>query len=206
MNIRTGILAAGAVFAAMLAAGSIVVIGRPVASPQSPAAGACAPPRGEFVNFSATVPPRPLTDEPFFDKDGGPRRFADYRGRGLVVNFWATWCAPCVKEMPDLDWLNARLKADGIEVLALSSDREGAAVVEPFYQRLGLRHLPILLDKAGTVARALKIAGLPTTLIVDREGREVARVVGIAAWDSEPLAETVRRCIGGQNVKESVKA
>ena len=193
MKTRTEVIAAGAVVAAMWAAGSIFAIGSPVASPQSPA---CAAKRGEFVNFTATVPPRPLPEEPFFDKAGGPHRFADYRGKGLVVNFWATWCAPCVKEMPDLDRLNARLKAEGIEGLALSFDREGASVVEPFFRKLNLMTLPVLLDKSGAVARALKVTGLPTTLIVDREGREVARVVGIAAWDSDPVVATIRRCLG----------
>jgi thiol-disulfide isomerase/thioredoxin len=202
MNLRFGIVAAGAVAVAVLTAGSIVAIGRPVASPQSPAAaGTCAPARGEFVNFTAAPTPRPLVDEPFFDKDGRPRRFADYRGRGLVVNFWATWCAPCVKEMPDLDRLNARLKGEGIDVLTLSSDREGAPVVEAFYRRLDLKTLPVLLDKNGAVARAHKVAGLPTTLLVDREGREVARVIGTAAWDSDGVVATVRRCIGGTGAK-----
>jgi thiol-disulfide isomerase/thioredoxin len=202
MNQRFGIAAAGAVAVAMLAAGSIVAIGRPVASPQSPPqAGTCAPPRGEFVNFAAAPTPRPLADVPFFDKDGRPRRFADYRGRGLVVNFWATWCAPCVKEMPDLDRLNARLKGEDIDVLTLSSDREGAPVVESFFRRLDLKTLPVLLDKNGAVARAHKVAGLPTTLLVDREGREVARVVGVAAWDSDAVVATVRRCIGEKGVK-----
>lgn len=197
MNIRNGIVAAGAVAVAVLAAGTIVAIGRPVASPQQAAEGAsCAPPAGEFVNFTAVRPPKPLVETPFFDQYGRERRFADWRGRGLVVNFWATWCAPCVKEMPDLDRLNARLKGEGIEVLALSSDREGAPVVESFYRKHGLKTLPILIDKGGAVGRALKIAGLPTTLIVDREGREVARVVGLAAWDSGPVIETVRRCVG----------
>ncbi|MEK7246774.1 MAG: TlpA disulfide reductase family protein [Pseudomonadota bacterium] len=195
MNIRTGVIAAGAVVAAMLAATTIFVIGRPVASPQSPA---CAAGRGEFVNFTATVPPRPLPEEPFFDKAGQPLGFADYRAKGLGVNFWSTWCAPCVKEMPDLDRLSARLRAEGIEVLALSSDRAGTQVVEPFFRRLDLKSLPVLRDKGGAVARALKVTGLPTTILVDREGREVARVIGAAAWDSDQVVATVRRCIGGK--------
>lgn len=197
MNVRNGIVAAGAVAVAVLAAGTIVAIGRPVASPQPAAQGAaCAPSAGEFVNFTAVQPPKPLVETPFFDQDGRERRFADWRGKGLVVNFWATWCAPCVKEMPDLDRLNTRLKNEGIEVLALSSDREGAPAVESFYRRHGLKTLPILIDKGGAVGRALKVTGLPTTLIVDREGREVARVVGLAAWDSGPVVELVRRCVG----------
>lgn len=194
MGTRAGIIVFGAVVAASLAAVTILVITRPGASPQTPL---CAAPPGEFVNFSVTVPPQPMPAVPFFDKTGGTRRFADHRGRGLVVNFWATWCTPCVKEMPDLDRLNARLEKDGIEVLPLSSDREGALPVERFHEKAGIKTLPVLLDANGAVGRALKIRGLPTTILVDREGREVARVVGAAAWDSDKIAETVRRCVGG---------
>lgn len=198
MGTRAGIIVSGAVVAATLAAVMILVITRPGASPQTPL---CAAPPGKFVNFIVTVPPQPLPAVPFFDKAGQARHFADHRGRGLVVNFWATWCAPCVKEMPDLDRLNARLEKDGIEVLPLSSDREGAAVVEKFYARAGLKTLPVLLDVNGAVGRALKIGGLPTTILVDRAGREVARVIGAAAWDSDAFAETIRRCVDGGDKK-----
>lgn len=192
MGARVGIIVSGAVVAATLAAVMILVITRPGASPQT---SLCAAPPGNLVNFIVTVPPQPLPTTPFFDKTGQARRFAEMRGRGLVVNFWATWCAPCVKEMPDLDRLNARLEKDAIEVLPLSSDREGAAPVEKFYQKAGIKTLPVLLDVNGAVGRALKIGGLPTTILVDREGREVARVVGAATWDSDAFAEAIRRCV-----------
>ncbi|MBM3564780.1 MAG: TlpA family protein disulfide reductase [Alphaproteobacteria bacterium] len=182
----------------------IVFNTRPVASPQTAAqVPSCAATPGAFVNFLVKKPPQPLPVGPFFDAGGAERRFSDYRERGLVVNFWATWCAPCVKEMPDLDRLNALLKAEGIEVLSLSSDREGAAVVERFYRRIGIKTLPILLDRMGALGREMKVAGLPTTILADRQGREVARIVGAAAWDSDKVVETIRRCLGGPSTPAS---
>ncbi len=197
---KAGIVVSGAVVVAALLAATIVVNSRPGASPQTPL---CAASPGEIVNFVAIVPPQPLPALPFFDKDGAARTFADHRGRGLVINFWATWCVPCVKEMPDLDRLNVRLRTEGIEVLPLSSDREGAPLVERFYARIGLKTLPVLLDRAGAVGRALKVRGLPTTILADREGREVARITGAAAWDSDRVADIIRRCVGGQDKNEN---
>ncbi len=200
---KAGIIISGAIVAAAVLAVTIVVNTRPGASSQTPL---CAARPGEFVNFSATIPARPLPAVPFFDKTGAARTFADHRGRGLVINFWATWCAPCVKEMPDLDRLNARLKDEGIEVLPLSSDREGASLVEKFYDRIGLKTLPVLLDRAGAVGRALQVKGLPTTILADREGREVARVIGQAAWDSDKIVDIIRRCVGGKDADKDKAA
>jgi len=113
-----------------------------------------------------------------------------------VINLWATWCPPCVAEMPALDRLQGMLRAERIAVLALSSDRGGRAQVEPFYQRLGLKELTIWLDPRGAAARALGARGLPTTVIIDRVGREVARLEGEAAWDAPALVAAVRRLVG----------
>lgn len=129
----------------------------------------------------------------FTDAEGTVRSFADFRGRGLVVNFWATWCAPCVAEMPALDRLHAALARDGIEVLALSNDRGGRAVVEPFYERTGLRNMGIWLDPRGATGRALAVRVLPTTTIIDRRGAEVARLEGDAAWDRPEFIAAIRR-------------
>jgi thiol-disulfide isomerase/thioredoxin len=183
------------VSAALAGLGALVIlaISGPVARGDG---GKCVPKQGEIANFQAARPPLTAPAEPFFDADDRPRTFADYRGKGLVVNFWATWCAPCVKEMPHLDRLNALLRNEGVEVLTLSADRAGARVVRPFYEKHGLKTLPILIDKETKVTRALGIKGLPTTVLIDRDGREVGRVVGLAEWDSPTMVAFLRRCLG----------
>jgi len=141
--------------------------------------------------------PVPLPpDLTFTDAAGTVRHFAQWRGRALVVNFWATWCPPCVAEMPALDRLHAALAREGIEVLALSNDRGGAAVVAPFYQRTGLRHIGIWLDPRGATGRALGVRVLPTTIILDRRGAEVARLLGDAEWDRADVIAAIRRLAG----------
>ena len=129
----------------------------------------------------------------FTDAEGRATGFEAFRGRALVVNFWATWCPPCVAEMPALDRLQDQVGRDGMEVLALSSDRGGRAQVEPFYRRTGLRHLGIWLDPRGGTGRALGVRVLPTTLIIDRRGLEVARMEGEAQWDQPDMVATLRR-------------
>jgi thiol-disulfide isomerase/thioredoxin len=141
---------------------------------------------------------RPLPEGLVFqDAEGREQRFDAFRGRGLVVNFWATWCPPCVAEMPALDRAQAILTREGIEVLPLSSDRGGRAQVEPFYARTGLRHLGIWLDPRGAAGRALGVRGLPTTLILDRAGLEVARLEGEAEWDNPAMLAAIRRLVRG---------
>ena len=129
----------------------------------------------------------------FTDAEGRETGFGAFRGRGLVVNFWATWCPPCVAEMPALDRLHAMLSREGVEVLALSNDRGGRAQVEPFFQRTGLRHMAIWLDPRGATGRALAVRVLPTTIILDRRGQEVARLLGEAEWDKPEIVAAIRR-------------
>jgi thiol-disulfide isomerase/thioredoxin len=140
--------------------------------------------------------PRALPEFVFLTADGAERRVAEFAGRGLVINLWATWCPPCVAEMPALDRLHAMLAADRIEVLALSSDRGGAMQVAPFYQRVGLRNLAILLDPAGRAGRAMGARGLPTTIIVGRDGQELARLEGAAEWDRADMVAALRALVG----------
>ncbi len=136
---------------------------------------------------------RPAAAIAFTNADGQESTLADFAGRGVVINFWATWCPPCVAEMPALDRLHAMVAGEGVAVLALSSDRGGRAQVEPFYQRVGIRHLAIWLDPRGAAGRAMGVRGLPTTVIVDRRGMERARLEGEAEWDAPPLVAAVRR-------------
>lgn len=132
---------------------------------------------------------RPLPAISFVDEGGETRSLGDLRGRPLVVSFWATWCTPCVAELPTLDALAGALAEEADEavaprVLALSQDRGGAATVRAFFARVGISHLDILVDPAGAAARALKAPGLPLTVVVDAQGREAARHAGARDWSA----------------------
>ena len=130
------------------------------------------------------------------DAEGKEHSASDFLGQGLVVNLWATWCPPCVAEMPALDRAQAALADDGVRILALSSDREGRAKVEPFYRERGLRHLGLWLDPRGAAQRAFGARALPTTVVIDRKGRERARIEGPAEWDKPEMLAAVRRLVG----------
>ena len=190
---KVGVVLAGLLIFGVLAWEMADLVWRPSGG----AAEACRAEAGELGNFQATRPAKPLPEVEFFDAEDTPRRFAEYRGRGVVFNFWATWCAPCVREMPALERASAELADAGIDVVTLSEDRGGAKVIRPFLEKLGLSKLPVLVDRRGQVLRALKISGLPTTVLIDAEGREVGRVVGIAEWDSPPALDFLSRCIPG---------
>jgi thiol-disulfide isomerase/thioredoxin len=144
-----------------------------------------------------TDPPAPATEQGFTDADGKPVTIADFKGKGLVVNLWATWCVPCVAEMPALDALAEMLAKDDILVMPLSSDRGGALAVRKFYAAHNVGHLGIWLDPRGAAARAWGARGLPTTLIIDREGRERARLEGGAEWASDEAVAAIRRLTSG---------
>lgn len=137
----------------------------------------------------------PAPETPFLVDDQEERTFADFAGTALVVNLWATWCAPCVTEMPALNRLNAAVADDGIAVLPLSADREGARVVKAFYGANGIDALPVMVDRMGKVARTLGVPGLPTTVLYDRTGQEVGRVIGIAEWDTPEAIAFLRACL-----------
>nr|WP_255575126.1 TlpA disulfide reductase family protein [Caldovatus aquaticus] len=158
--------------------------------------GRAAAPQG-LERLRVTDPPRPLpADFAFTDADGAPQTLARFAGQGVLLNFWATWCAPCVAEMPALDRLAEALAGDGIVVLALSSDRGGREQVEAFYRRLGIRRLGVWLDPRGAAARKAGVRGLPTSILLDREGRERARLEGAAEWDSPEFVAIIRELAG----------
>ena len=134
-----------------------------------------------FVPDTETLPPIRFTTA-----DGTGKTLADYAGRPVLLNFWATWCMPCVAELPALNRL-AAARPD-LAVLPLSSDRQGAPVVSRFYEAHGIDHLPLLLDPRGDAQHALAARGIPTTLAIARDGRVVARAEGGVGWDSEAVA------------------
>ncbi len=156
-----------------------------------------APDRAAVGEFSPLATPRPAPDVTLAALSGGTQSLAALRGRVVLVNFWATWCAPCVKEMPSL--LRLQTARGDIAVLAVSEDRRGAALVEPFIAKHGLEKLPIYLDPENSVGHAFGIDGLPTTALIDREGRIVGRLEGAAQWDSADMLKLIRRYAGTPN-------
>lgn len=133
----------------------------------------------------------------FTTADGTERTIAYFAGQGVVLNFWATWCVPCVAEMPALDALARAVAGDRVVVLALSSDRGGAPPVERFYRDKGIRTLAVLLDPRGDAARALGARGIPTTVLIDRAGKERGRLEGAADWAGAASIDTIRRLVAG---------
>jgi thiol-disulfide isomerase/thioredoxin len=135
---------------------------------------------------------RPLPEIGFEDQAGATLRLSDFRGKVVLLNLWATWCAPCRREMPTLDRLQAMLGGPAFEVVALSIDRKGLPVVNEFYEELGLQELGMYVDASGKASRELSGLGVPTTLLIDCEGNELGRLAGPAEWDSPEMVSFIR--------------
>jgi thiol-disulfide isomerase/thioredoxin len=171
-------------------------------APRKPGAQTILSPKAELevrlLGIDKLVPTEPPAAPPalgFTDVAGLPVGLGDFAGQGVVLNLWATWCVPCVAEMPALDALAAQLGPDNITVVPLSSDRGGAAVVRKFYAARAIQHLGIWLDPHGVTARALGARGLPTTLIIDRQGHERGRLEGGAEWASAEAVAMIRKLV-----------
>ena len=155
----------------------------------SPGQGAVGPPVAGGV-------PRAVPELRFADGAGAQRSLAEFRGRVILLNIWATWCTPCREEMPALDRLQTALGGPGFEVVALSMDREGVPIVKKFYEELGLRALRIYVDRDMQAFQKLGVIGIPATLLIDREGRELWRVVGPRQWDKPEEMQRIRGHFG----------
>lgn len=155
-----------------------------------------APPGDVARKMKRTDPPVVPPEASFTDATGKPHALTEFLGRGLVINFWATWCAPCVAEMPSLASLSVALAPFDIAVLPLSSDKGGAIAVSNWYADRGITALPVLIDPKSAMVRAWGARGLPTTVIIDRKGREVARLEGAADWSSPEAIRLIRELVG----------
>lgn len=126
-----------------------------------------------------------ISDVVFTDPDGTEYRFSDYDGKVLLVNFWATWCAPCRAEMPMLDALQAEFGGEDFQVLTIATGRNQLPAITRFFDEVGVTNLPILLDPKSQLARDMLVMALPVSVLVDHEGTEIARMMGDAEWDSD---------------------
>lgn len=144
------------------------------------------------VVFNIYPQPRVLPPIRFTDEKERAMTLQDFRGKLVLLNVWATWCVPCRKEMPTLDRLQARLGSPNFEVVALSIDRGGPLVVSTFYSEIGIRALRIYVDKTGEASANLGATGIPTTLLIDRESREIGRKIGPAEWDSPEIVKLIQ--------------
>lgn len=147
--------------------------------------------------------PKPVPEVKFADAQGNPLTLADLQGKVVLLNLWATWCGPCREEMPSLDRLQAQLGGADFEVVALSIDQAGPQVVQRFYDEVGVENLALYIDTDAQAAVTLDALGIPTTLVLDRQGRELGRKAGIAAWDSPQMVKLLRELIESAGARES---
>jgi len=146
----------------------------------------------QVVAPDASSGPRPLGELRFQDGMGQARSLNDFRGRVVLLNIWATWCGPCRKEMPSLDRVQKQLGGPRFEVVALSIDKSSDPVRD-FYKQYAIKSLGLYVDPSGEVTTTLATIGVPTTLLVDGDGRELWRHVGPAEWDSAPFIDSIRK-------------
>ncbi|OCX61037.1 thioredoxin [Thioclava sp. SK-1] len=150
---------------------------------------------GEMKKLVVYDDPLPVPELPFTDPDGAELRLQDYAGKVILVNMWATWCAPCREEMPELDALQAEMGGDAFEVLTIATGRNPPRKVDSFFEEAGVTHLPKFRDENQKLARAMGILGLPVTVLIDQNGQEVARLIGGADWASDDAKAVIKALI-----------
>jgi len=148
--------------------------------------------QGQMAAFVFHKEPEALPAVRFIDRAGRARSLEEWRGKVVLLNLWATWCLPCRKEMPALDRLGRQLGSDSFEVVAVSVDRTGVAGARKFLTEAGAEGLTLYADPTVRLAAQLRAAGLPATLLIDREGRELGRLLGPAEWDGADAERLIR--------------
>ncbi|WP_240910437.1 TlpA disulfide reductase family protein [Pontivivens nitratireducens] len=151
--------------------------------------------RDDMRKLDVHAEPQQLPGETFTDPDGNAYTLADYAGKIVLVNFWATWCAPCREEMPDLDALNADMAGEDFEVVTIASGRNSLSGIRAFFEEEQIETLPILLDPQGQLSRRAGVLGLPVSILMNREGHEIARLQGGAHWNDAPAREIIAAAI-----------
>ena len=151
---------------------------------------------GDMKKLALHEAPVPVPEVALLDAADGTHSLGAYHGKWVVLNFWATWCAPCRHEMPSLDRLQAAMPE--IAVLPVATGRNAVPGIERFFAEEGIANLPILRDPASELARSMHVMGLPVTVILNPEGQEVARLIGDAEWDSTSAQAVLKALVAGQ--------
>jgi thiol-disulfide isomerase/thioredoxin len=156
--------------------------------------------RGEVAAVAVATAPRRLPDLAFADADGRERALAEWRGRTVLFNLWATWCVPCRKEMPALDALQARLGGPAFEVVAVNIDTRDPERPKAWLKEVGISRLAYYADRSAKIFQDLKAVGkafgMPTTLLIDAQGCELANLAGPAEWASDDAIKLVEAALG----------
>lgn len=138
----------------------------------------------DFNKFQLHAEPRPFRDKTFVNEKSEEIDLSAFDGGVTLVNFWATWCPPCLKELPGMDKLQAEMAEDGLNIVAISLDRGGLKKARTFWKRADMQ-MGLYADPDKDLAQQMGVIGLPVTAILGPDGREIGRLIGEAEWDSE---------------------
>ena len=161
---------------------------------------------GAMAAFVVRPEPLALPDVTFAAADGAETSLKALKGKVVLLNIWATWCVPCREEMPQLNALQAELGGDGFEVVAINIDKGGPDKARKFLEETKAADLAPYTDPSGKLFATLKAVGMPTTLLIDREGREIGRLVGPADWASPEAKRLVEAAIAGSTSRQPAPA
>lgn len=152
---------------------------------------------GDMKKLVVHAEPQEVSTSVFTTPDGAEKSLADWQGQWVVLNFWATWCAPCREEMPSLDALNAEFGGESFAVVPVATGRNALPAIRKLFDETGVQTLPVLLDPKQKLAREMAVLGLPITVILNPEGQEIARLRGDADWHSDSARAIVQALLAG---------
>lgn len=153
------------------------------------------PAGSDLVAFVRRNPPIEMAEISFEDETGAKKTLGDFRGKAILLNLWATWCIPCRHEMPALDRLQKDLGSDQFEVVALSLDRAGRDAARKFFDEIKVQNLKLYIDQTMKAGSGLRAVGMPTTILIGKDGKELGRLAGPAEWDSAEAKKLIAEAL-----------
>ncbi|MGV8947806.1 MAG: TlpA disulfide reductase family protein [Candidatus Paracaedibacter sp.] len=139
------------------------------------------------INYIPTSPSKPIDEGTFWELQASPegaateKNLKDLKGKPIILHFWATWCGPCVEELPDLD-IYAKKHENTAHIIAVATDFKDISKISEFYKAKGIKNLSITFDKGGVLSRTFRASALPTTVFINSNGHEIGRIQGAVEW------------------------